>query len=242
MIDIHSHILPGVDDGVQTLEDALEMLRISAAGGIRVQVLTPHIHPGRFDNTKAFLQKRFDAFTESVDRAGIEIELRLAAEVHVGPEIMTMLANDTLPWLGEYRDMKTFLLEFPLTNVPAGSLNLVDWLVQRDVLPVIVHPERCREWQRHPERIQPYVDAGCPLQITASSLCGKFGANAQDLAIDLLRSTSNIVAATDCHNLSYRPPDLIDGHRQAAHFVGEDRAMRLVTTAPGELLSASMRS
>ena len=87
MIDLHSHILPGVDDGVQTLEDALEMLRIAAAGGVTIQVLTPHIHPGRFDNSKAALEPRFEALRTATEEAGIGIELRLAAELHAVPDI-----------------------------------------------------------------------------------------------------------------------------------------------------------
>jgi len=204
MLDIHSHILPGVDDGVRTLNEALEMLRLAAAGGVTTQVLTPHIQPGRFDNTQAFLQERFQVFKEAVDQAAIDIELRLAAEVHIGPEIMTLVTDDTLPWLGEYQGMKTFLLEFPLTHPPAGSINLVHWLIQRGVLPVIVHPERCRKWQDHPEQLEPYLAAGCPIQITASSLLGKFGAAARETAVDLIEQAPFCVIATDSHNLRYR--------------------------------------
>lgn len=100
LTDIHSHILPGVDDGVQSDADALAMLRIAAAGGVTTQVLTPHYHPGRFDNARAALAARFAAFQATVDAAGIDIRLRLAGEVHIGPEILQMVADDTLPWLG----------------------------------------------------------------------------------------------------------------------------------------------
>ena len=235
MIDIHSHILPGVDDGVQTLEDALEMLRIAAAGGVKTQVLTPHVHPGRFDNTKAVLEQRFDQFRLAVEQAGIEIELRLAAEVHIGPEIMQMVSNDTLPWLGEYRGMRTFLLEFPLTSTPAGSINLVKWLIQRDVLPVIVHPERCREWQDHPDRLAPFIEAGCPIQITASSLTGGFGGAAKRLATDLIASTPTLVVATDCHNLAYRPPDLDAGYAAVEELANAMLARHATSELPAAL-------
>lgn len=238
MIDIHSHILPGVDDGVKTLDEALEMLRIAAAGGVTTQVLTPHIQPGRFDNSKAFLEQRFDEFRIAVDRAGIDIELRLAAEVHAGPEIMTMVANDTLPWLGEYRGMKTFLLEFPLTNVPAGSINLVHWLIQRGVLPVIVHPERCREWQEHPQRLEPFLEAGCPIQITASSLLGSFGTAARRIGEELIDTGTDVVLASDSHNLAYRPPDLARGREVLCDLVSAAFAQRVVADLPGELLGA----
>lgn len=238
MIDIHSHILPGVDDGVQTLDDALEMLRLAAAAGVKTQVLTPHIHPGRFDNDKTGLETRFDQFRKDVDQAGIDIELRLAAEVHIGPEIMQMIADDTLPWLGEYRGMRTFLLEFPLTHTPAGSINLVHWLIQRGVLPVIVHPERCREWQDHPERLQPFIEAGCPVQITASSLTGGFGQRARSLSERLIQDVGPVVIATDCHNLAYRPPDLAVGRKFLAEAFGDGFSETCTYTMPLQLLSA----
>lgn len=238
MIDIHSHILPGVDDGVQTLEDGLAMLRIAAAGGVTTQVLTPHLHPGRFDNTLEFLQQRFESFSEAVENAGIDIELRLAAEVHIGPEIMAMVTNDTLPWLGEYRGMKTFLLEFPLTSTPAGSINLVHWLIKHDVLPVIVHPERCREWQDHPERLAPYFEAGCPLQITGASLLGQFGTSAKTLAVEILESATEFVIATDCHNLAYRPPDLSQALGAASNIIGPTLARKATSDQPRALLGS----
>lgn len=235
MIDIHSHILPGVDDGAKTLEDALEMLSLASASGVTTQVLTPHVQPGRFDNAKADLERRFDAFRSEADRAGIEIDLRLAAEVHVGPEIMQLVADDTLPWLGEYRGMRTFLLEFPLTHTPAGSINLVHWLIQRDVLPVIVHPERCREWQDHPDRLRPFLEAGCPIQITASSLLGNFGGAAKRLAVELVHSAPMLVLATDCHNLAYRPPDLDRGYEALQDLTDAGFAGRCTGELPATL-------
>ena len=235
MIDIHSHILPGVDDGAKTLEDALEMLSLASASGVTTQVLTPHVQPGRFDNAKADLERRFDAFRSEADRAGIEIDLRLAAEVHVGPEIMQLVADDTLPWLGEYRGMRTFLLEFPLSHTPAGSINLVHWLIQRDVLPVIVHPERCREWQDHPDRLRPFLEAGCPIQITASSLLGGVGGAAKRLALELAQSQPELIIATDCHNLAYRPPDLDQGHEVLRDLRDADFAAHSTLAFPAAL-------
>lgn len=237
MIDIHSHILPGVDDGVQTLEDALEMLRIAVESGVKTQVLTPHIQPGRFDNTKDYLLRRFQDFLEAVRAARIDIELRLAAEVHVCPQIMGMVASDTLPWLGTYQGMKTFLLEFPQSKPPAGSVNLVRWLVNRKVLPIIVHPERCREWQEHPERLEQLVEFGCPLQITASSLLGGFGRGARDAALRFLtESQAPIAVASDCHNLAYRPPDIDQGYAWLNDKFGGASSTRLTGETPAQLL------
>jgi protein-tyrosine phosphatase len=236
MIDLHSHILPGVDDGARTLDESLRMLRLAAEGGVRLQVLTPHVQPGRFDNALAALQARLEELQDAVLAEGIDIELRLAAEVHVGPHILALVEKDALPWLGEHRGMRTFLLEFPMTSAPVGTINLVQWLVKRKVLPVIVHPERCREFQTHPERLAPYLAAGCPLQITASSLTGQFGAEAKALARRLLQAGHVAAVATDCHNLAYRPPDLATALQTLEKLTDAATAAALVTTGPASLL------
>ncbi|VAW85193.1 Manganese-dependent protein-tyrosine phosphatase [hydrothermal vent metagenome] len=97
MIDIHSHILPGVDDGAQNVADAIEMLRIAADGGVTHQVLTPHIHLNRFDNNITQLKEHFEVFQEVVEDKGISIKLHLAAEIHIDPNIIQMVESDTLP-------------------------------------------------------------------------------------------------------------------------------------------------
>jgi protein-tyrosine phosphatase len=208
MIDIHSHILPNVDDGASSNEEALKMLRMSVDGGITTQVLTPHIHFGKFNNTKADLEQKFSQFVELVDKANIDVNLQLAAEVRIGPDVMTLVNNNAIPWLGEYQGKKTFLLEFPRQDIPFGSDNLVKWLLAKNCLPIIVHPERNRTFLEQRHKLQTFIDLGCPLQITASSLSGKFGKDVQKMAEALLAENSVSAIASDSHNLKGRPPDL----------------------------------
>nr|MBX2857290.1 capsular biosynthesis protein [Cellvibrionaceae bacterium] len=96
MIDMHSHILPGVDDGASDLSQALEMLRLAQADGVATQVLTPHIHIGRFNNSLGNLTQRFIQFKQQVKQAGIAIELKLGAEVRIGPEIMPIVQSQQI--------------------------------------------------------------------------------------------------------------------------------------------------
>jgi protein-tyrosine phosphatase len=208
MIDIHSHILPNVDDGASSNEEALEMLRMSVDGGVTTQVLTPHIHFGKFNNIKADLEQKFNQFVELVHKANIDVNLQLAAEVRIGPDVMALVNNNAIPWLGEYQGKKTFLLEFPRQDIPFGSDNLVKWLLAKNCLPVIVHPERNRTFLDQRHKLQTFIDLGCPLQITASSLSGKFGKDVQIMAEELLAENSVSAIASDCHNLKGRMPDL----------------------------------
>ncbi|MEP4891158.1 MAG: CpsB/CapC family capsule biosynthesis tyrosine phosphatase [Aliiglaciecola sp.] len=224
MIDIHSHILPGVDDGAKTLAEALEMLKMAVDQGVKTQVLTPHIHYGRYENTKADLINRFALFKQQVADANINIELRLGAEIRIGTELMQLAQQDQIPWLGTYLGKKTFLLEFPRIDVPHGSDNLVRWLLQKDIIPLIVHPERNKTFLNHPHKLQTFTDMGCPLQITASSLTGKFGDEAQQMAINLLEKNKVFAIASDCHNLKGRAPDLKYGIDTARSLTGDESA------------------
>ncbi|MFT5391701.1 MAG: protein-tyrosine phosphatase [Gammaproteobacteria bacterium] len=235
LVDIHSHILPCVDDGAKSLSDALAMLRLAATGGVGLQVLTPHIGR-RYPNRKKDLEERFDAFRSESQAAGIDIELRLSAEVSIGSEIVELVEQDAIPWLGELRGQRTFLLELPNSLVPSGSINLVAWLRRHDLLPIIVHPERNRAFQESPDNLKQFTDIGCPVQITAGSLLGRFGRPAKLAAREMLKGGAVTVIASDCHNQGKRRPDLADGMRAATRLIGELEARSLVTQNPTALL------
>ena len=236
MIDIHSHILPGVDDGARTLDEALDMLRMAVDTGVTIQVLTPHIHFGRFDNQKNDLEQRFAIFQEQVDRANIKIGLQLGSEVRISSEIMQLVAQDAIPTLGVYQGKKTFLLEFPRIEVPVGYENLVKWLIAKNYLPIIVHPERNQTFVRKPQKLQVLTDMGCPLQITASSLTGQFGEEAQQNAELLLKEGRVSAIASDCHNLKGRKPNLDEGVSAAMLIVDQEQVKMLTTSVPETLL------
>jgi protein-tyrosine phosphatase len=162
MIDIYSHILPGIDYGVRSLDESLDMLLMAVAQAVTTQVLTPHIHQGRFDNTKQAIEQRFTVFRDKVNGANLPIKLLLGAELRIGPEIMALVSTNAVPWLGEHQGLNTFLLEFPRLDIPFGSDNLVRWLLAKDCLPIIVHPERNSTFLHHREKLRVFIDLGCP--------------------------------------------------------------------------------
>ena len=210
MIDIHAHILPGVDDGARNDAEALEMLRIAVDQGVQVQYLTPHIHFGRYPNQKADLEQHFVRFKDLVEKKQIDVELRLGAELRIGPEVMMLAKQNEIPIIGELNGKKLFLLEFPRSEIPHGSDNLIMWLMQNGYLPIIVHPERNHAFIRRPERLEQLIQLGCPIQLTASSITGKFGEECQQFALKLLKEGKVQAIASDCHNLKGRRPDLGD--------------------------------
>jgi len=237
MIDIHSHILPGVDDGARDLEQSLSMLRMAVENGVQIQVLTPHIQPCRYKNTPDSLNKAFSDFMGHVQAENIPIELRISTEVRIGSEILGILQQDSFPWLGEWEGRKVFLLEFPQNCIPANSINLIHWLIKRNRLPMIVHPERNSEIQDNEEKLNPFIDSGCLVQITAGSLDSHFGEKAKATALSLIKKDVVTAIASDCHNLIHRPPNLQLGFQIVSSLIGKEKARELVFDNPEKILS-----
>jgi protein-tyrosine phosphatase len=236
MIDIHCHLLPGIDDGPTDLETALGMARLAVENGITQSVLTPHIHVGRYANQQENITAELNQFRSALKQAGISLDVAAAAEVRLMPEIVYMIQNDQIPFLGEHEGKRVMLLEFPHENIPPGSDKLVDWLFKHDVCPMIAHPERNKDVMRDLSKITPFVSAGCLLQLTASSVAGYFGQVIKQRCVDLLERGWVTVLASDAHNLDYRTPELESGRTAAAEIIGEDEATKLVNENPWSIV------
>jgi protein-tyrosine phosphatase len=200
---------------------------MAADQGVTKQVLTPHIHYGRYENTKADLEQHFNRFVADVDAANINIELQLAAEVRIGTEVMQLAAQDAIPYLGIHNDKKVFLLEFPRVEVPVGSDNLVKWLINKGYMPLIVHPERNQTFVNHPHKLKQLTDMGCYTQVTSSSLKGVFGEDAKHFAYKLIKSSTATAVASDCHNLKGRKPDMLDAYNDIKNRYGSNVSEQL---------------
>ena len=120
MIDLHCHILPGIDDGAQNLEESLALLKAAADSGITHVVCTPHIQFGRFDNSIETISECFESLVQQCRAAEIDIQMAWAAEVRISPEIMILHKQNKLPFLGTWEDKNVLLLELPHSHVPAG--------------------------------------------------------------------------------------------------------------------------
>ena len=235
MIDLHCHLLPGIDDGPKTLEDALELCRIAVRNGIQKAVTTPHILPGIYDNTLASIMEAWLAFRSLLTEAGIALELGYAAEIRIDPNIISMVETDSLPVLGEFEGNRLILLELPHTHIPPGCEELIHWLIKKEIRPLIAHPERNHAVIPKPKRIEPFIKAGCLLQVTTGSLAGIFGDEPRACAIELLKRGWVTVLASDAHNLHYRLPELEPGRVVAAGIVGEEESWAMVRERPEQI-------
>lgn len=241
MIDLHCHLLPGIDDGPDTLEQALELARLAVSNGISHSVVTPHIHPGRYENDASSIAQSLSDFRRAIAEAGIPLQLGFAGEVRLGPEIMAMISNLEIPFYGELNGEKVFLLELPHSHLPPGSDKLIQWLLDRKIRPMIAHPERNKDIMRKRDKIKPFVEMGCLFQLTAGSIAGSFGEPALEASRDLLEMGCITIIASDAHNIAYRPPRLDHGRDAAAEIVGIEVATEMVSARPAQLVAGQFQ-
>lgn len=228
MVDLHSHILPGVDDGAKTLEDAVEMCRMASADGVDTMVATPHRFDGVHDNLEAGeLRERLAALQEAVGPAP---RLVLGCELHFGHDIVERLCEtrEALP----INDGPYVLVEFPSSGIPLNCEAQFYRISSAGFRPLIAHPERNRDVQERPERFFNLAELGLYVQVDAASLLGKFGAKAEATVRVLLECNLVHAIASDTHSPRRRRPGLSRARDAAAAVVGEEAALAYVDANP----------
>jgi len=242
MIDLHCHLLPGIDDGPKSIEESLAMARHAANAGITKIVTTPHITPGRYDNSLASIQPVFEKLKATIKERAIPIEISFAAEIRFDPIIIDMVNNNILPILGEYEGERIILLEFPHSHIPPGCEELIQWLADKGVRVLIAHPERNGSVLANIEKITSLIKMGCLLQITAGALTGVFKDGPRQCAVELLKRGWVSIIASDAHNIHTRCPELEPARQAAAKIVGEEEASDMVISRPASIAKMHFES
>lgn len=238
MIDVHCHLLHGVDDGPDTLEESLDLCRIAVADGITRAVVTPHIHPGRWDNTRKSVRQACMDLQRQLERLEIPLQLGFAAEVRLTEEIPEQIVRDEIPFYGDLEGYKIMLMEFPHGYLVPGSQKLAAWLIDHGVRPMIAHPERNRQVMKDPAQMQAYLDLGCWLQVTAGSVIGQFGKRSQSVAQYFMNRDEVSLLASDGHNARARPPVLSKVFDHVQQEFGSERANRLFIETPSSIVAS----
>jgi protein-tyrosine phosphatase len=236
MIDLHCHLLPGVDDGPRDMREAVAMCARAVDEGITHAVTTPHIHLGRWDNSAGSIAGAVAQLREMLLAEGVMLHIGFAGEVRVSDQLPGLVEREEIPFYGEVEGYRVMLLEFPHGHIPPGGDKLAAWLLSRRIRPMIAHPERNKQVMRCVDSIYPFVEAGCWLQVTGGAVCGSFGEAAEATAHHLLREDLVTVIASDAHNLGARPPGLRAARDLVAQSYGEDRAARLLFDTPAMLV------
>lgn len=235
MIDIHSHILPGIDDGAKNLTESLALLKLAQSDGITHMVITPHIHIGRFNNSALQLSNDLVVLKTHLKDAGIFIKLAVAAEVRLDIELMPLVMANKLPFIGKINEINYLLLELPHSHIPSGYDKFINWLAKQNIKVIIPHPERNRDIQANPFYIEHLKQLGCEFQLTASSIEGGWGDKAKQISNNMLKGNLVNYVASDAHSVKRRPPILSKAKHIVSNLVGEDKAHMLFVTNPWRL-------
>lgn len=233
MIDIHCHLLHGIDDGAQTLPSSLEMARIAVADGITTIFCTPHIYPGLYENHGVDIRRRVDELQEILREAGIALELSFGADTHLVPELLEGVRTGRIPTLAGGR----YLLIEPSHHVrPPRFRESVFELIGAGYVPVITHPERLTWVEQHYADFTELARSGAWMQITGGALVGRFGPRVKRIAERFVGDGWTHVLASDGHTTGQRSPVLAEARARAGVLLGSVEATRLVLDRPESIM------
>ncbi len=256
MIDLHSHILHGMDDGAETIEGSLQMCRASQRDGIQTIVATPHILPGIYDNNRSAILTKVQELNEAIKKFGVrssgfgvknldtitqlpndsitKLEILPGADVHFSFDLLQRCEKEEIVTVN---DQGQFLMvEFEFQGIPYQSEEVLFQLLAKGIIPIISHPERNFEIGQRPKRYYEMIRMGCLGQVTAMSLTGEFSPEVKRVAEKLLAHRLIHFIASDAHSINRRPPVLSTGVRAAEKIVGKEEARKMVTEYPQAIL------
>jgi protein-tyrosine phosphatase len=233
MIDLHSHILPGIDDGATDLAVSLDMARAWVDDGVTTVACTPHILPGLFHNTGPQIRQAVAELQAELDGAGIALRLVTGADNHVIPNFTAALQQGHLLSLA---DTRYVLVEPPHHTAPPRLGELLFSLMTAGFVPVLTHPERLTWIESHYDSIRSFAERGVWMQITAGALTGAFGRAPRYWGERMLCEGLVQILATDAHNMRSRRPVLAEGRKCVESLIGAEEARRLVEDRPRAVL------
>ncbi len=202
MIDIHCHILPGVDDGSPDMETSLKLAEVAEKEGITAALLTPHHMDGEYVNHKNDVEKEVAEFQKQINDHGINFKVFPGQEVHITGELLYEIDDGDILFADPYN--RYLMLELPHTGVPEYTENMLFELIARGITPVIVHPERNYGFQDDHDLLYSFVEQGAATQLTESSYLGVFGKEVEKFTEEIIKANLGTTFASDAHNFKGR--------------------------------------
>jgi len=235
MIDLHCHILPGLDDGAQSMEESLEIARIAEKDGIEKMVATPHLFRGNFIHEDlGIIEKKRDELSQALEENNIHIEILTGAEVHISHNLIDEIKkNREILVLNKSSYM---LVEFPSDHVFSGVKNLFFELMSEGITPIITHPERNSVFIHSPSLLYELIQMGALSQGNSGSFSGLYGSRVEEAVLHFLELNLIHFIASDCHSTHSIVSRLSEAVREAEMIVGEEKARALVKDNPQAVL------
>ena len=228
MIDVHCHILPGLDDGPKTMEGSLQMCAIAQADGVQTIVATPHMLNGLYKVKREDILAGVQELNQACGKQDIDITILPGADIRVDHELGQLLTAGKVMTVADAG--QHLMIELPEETVPAELQGLLFELQLMGTTPVISHPERNYAIQQNLGLLRKLVEAGNLTQITAGSLTGKFGQLVQQCSRKIVQAGLAHLLASDAHGSKRRRPELSDAHKVLEELVGTEEAKQMTHT------------
>lgn len=229
MIDLHCHLLPGLDDGSVDMETSLRLAREAVDNGVNYALLTPHHMNGVYVNHRKDVIERTREFQTELKRHRIDLTVFPGQEVRINGDLLAAVDQHDILFADETDQY--LMLEFPDDDVPAYTDDVIYQLQQRGIKPIIVHPERNTRIMKHPEILLKLLEKGCLSQITASSYVGTFGAKVEDFSHQLIEAGQGYVFSSDAHNLPGRKYEMRQAFDKLKSEFGDELAQQFEDNA-----------
>ena len=235
MYDLHSHILPNVDDGAKTQSETMEMLRVAASDGTKIILATPHRKDITERSSVPHIQELASNTNRAIQEEGLNLTLALGMENHLDIDLPKDVEEGrALP----INNSKYILVEMPWFGRPIYLEQVLFEIQAMGLTPILAHPERLEIFQSDPEFLVNLVERGMLTQITAGSLLGYFNRNVRKFTVQLFKNNLVHILASDCHfSAGTRSPKLSPGFDAAVKLVGYDRAAKMVIDLPKAILN-----
>lgn len=235
MIDLHCHILPGIDDGAANMEEALEMARMAVGSGVKAIAATPHCNiPNVYENYRGLeLLERVEHFKLELAKKHIPLEVYPGMEAYATEELPELLKDGKLLPLA---DSRYLLMEFSFEEDPEWVEILLEAVLNQGYIPLIAHPERYGFVRRRPNLAYRYVQMGCALQMNKGSILGRFGRGIQELSMKLLDSRLIACVASDAHSSEVRTPHMREVREYLDKTFGRGCSQLLLMDNPERIL------
>lgn len=233
MIDIHSHILHGIDDGAVDIRTSLEMAKMAVADGTRILACTPHFMPSVYDTQIETLNLALAELEKVLQAEEIELKLIAGGDVHISADLKSQLTNGSVPTLA---DSNYFLFEPPHHVAPPNLGKYCQELLDFGFTPILTHPERFTWIENHYDVVCELDEIGVPMQLTAKSITGGFGKRPRYWSERMLEEGRVDFIASDAHNASSRPPGLSKARDIVEERLGKEAADKMVLHNPAQVI------
>lgn len=219
LVDIHCHILPGIDDGSKDWETSIKLAHAAVKDGITHAVVTPHTLNGRYLNHKKDVIKLTAEYQKRLKDENIPLTVFPGQEVRISGDLPQALDDNDILFLDE--DGRYMLLEFPSDDVPSYAKDMIFKIMQRGITPIIVHPERNSRILKEPVILQELIEQGCLVQITASSYIGTFGKDIEEMSRRFIEAGQCSCFASDAHDLPKRQYEYSEALEKLSNEFGQ---------------------